>query len=89
VLVVLVASAVGTALLGWRFRSFWLRYPLLAGGLVLLLTFIVVRAISFHHVDLFLRFRVGGVKMNWFLELSGIAMIALAAMRDTPARKRE
>ena len=47
-----------------------------------LLTFIVVRAISFHHFDLFLKARVGGLKMNWVLELGGIALVALAALRE-------
>jgi hypothetical protein len=39
-------------------------------------------------VDQFLRFRVAGVRMNWFLELSGIGMIALAAVRETPGKRR-
>jgi len=53
---------------------------LLFCGLVFLLTFIVVRAISFHHVDMFLRSRIAGVKLNWFLELTGIFLVLLAAL---------
>jgi len=82
VLGVLAVSVLTTTLLIFRFRGFWQRHFLLSAGLVFLLTFIVVRAISFHHVDLILKSRVAGVKMNWFLELSGIALVWLAALRD-------
>jgi hypothetical protein len=82
VLGALAGSFLITAFLVVRFRSFWKRHFLLAAGLAFLLTFIVVRAISFHHVDAFLKFQVAGVKMNWFLELTGIALIWLAAVLD-------
>jgi hypothetical protein len=65
-----------------RFRGFWKSHFLLASGLVFLLTFIVVRAISFHHVDMLLKHEVSGVRMNWFLELTGIGLIWLAAIWD-------
>jgi hypothetical protein len=79
---VLAISIATTVLLAVRFRGFWKRSPLLGAGLAFLLTFIVVRAISFHHVDVFLNHAVAGVRMNWFLELSGIAMVGLAAFLD-------
>lgn len=79
---VLALALITTVLLAFRFRGFWKRSPLLAAGLAFLLTFIVVRAISFHHVDAFLKHMVAGVRMNWFLELSGIAMVWLAALLD-------
>lgn len=82
VLGVLAASFLTTAFLILRFRGFWKSHFLLAAGLAFLVTFIVVRAISFHHVDALLKSRVEGVKMNWFLELTGIALIWLAALRD-------
>lgn len=64
-----------------EFRRLWL--PLV--GLGFLLTFIVVRAASFHHVDVFLNHGPGGVRMNWILELGGIAMIAYPAWRTAQA----
>jgi len=82
VLGVLLSSAFLALGLGWRFRHFWILYPLLFSGLVFLLTFIVVRAISFHHVDMFLRTRLAGMKMNWILELTGIFLVLLAALRE-------
>jgi len=66
----------------WKYRSFWRSHTLLVSGLFFLLTFIVLRAISFHHVDQFLGSRVEGVKMNWLLELTGIFLVALAAARE-------
>jgi hypothetical protein len=82
VLGVVGSSALLTAFMAWRFRNFWKRHFLLAAGLAFLLTFIVVRAISFHHVDVFLKREISGVRMNWFLELGGIALIWGAAVSD-------
>lgn len=76
----------GAGIFGWwsiqRFRTFWARHTLLAGGLLFLLTFIVVRAISFHHFEDFLRFHAFGAKMNWVMELTGIFLVCLAAARE-------
>ena len=66
----------------WRFRPFWRNHKLLSAGALFLLTFIAVRAVSFHHVDEFLGHRVFGFRMNWVLELTGIALINLAAARE-------
>jgi hypothetical protein len=79
---VVAVSLLITGYLIFRFRDFWRRHFLLGSGLTFLLTFIVVRAISFHHFEVFLVYRVAGVKMNWFLELSGIALVWLAAIMD-------
>lgn len=54
-------------------------WPLL--GMVALLSFIVIRAASFHHIDLLLRSEVFGIQTNWALELSGIAMVFWGAYR--------
>ena len=48
-------------------------------GSVCLLAFIVVRAASFHRVDLFLGSEFIGLKMNWILEMSGIGIILAGA----------
>jgi hypothetical protein len=50
-------------------------------GLVCLMVFIIVRATSFHHVDLMLHLEIGGWRLNWILELGGIACITLAVLR--------
>jgi hypothetical protein len=54
---------------------------LAAAGAIMLLTFIVVRAASFHHVDMVLGRVLGGVRINHLLELGGISIIAAAATR--------
>jgi hypothetical protein len=81
----------GAGLLGswvvWRFNGFWRRHLLLAAGLLFLSTFIVVRAISFHHFDSILKLSFLGMKVNWILELGGIFLIGLAAVREPLARK--
>ncbi len=86
VLGVVGMAGVAGAWFVWQRHTFWMRHKLLSSGLFFLLTFIVVRAISFHHFDVFIKSEhFGGVRMNWVLELGGIAMICLAALRE-PAR---
>src|SRR5687768_13748308 len=80
ILVVIAGAAAFGGWFMWRFRQFWRSHMLLLAGLLFLLTFIVVRATSFHHVDVFLGRRVMGFKMNWALELTGIFLISLAAV---------
>jgi hypothetical protein len=81
--IVAVATACGAALGGmfWAARrTFKRRWPAIA-GIVFILGFVVIRAASFHHVDLFLAARLGGMKWNWILELGGIAVVSVAAVR--------
>jgi len=75
------AGAAVACLLGWALQGYWRRYLRVWSGLVLLLTFIVVRAASFHHVDQFLMADIGGLRMNWVFELGGLALIASGAWR--------
>lgn len=49
-------------------------------GLGFVCLFVVVRAASFHHVDIFLGSAIGGVKMNWLLELPGPTLVGLVAL---------
>lgn len=58
----------------------------LAGlGLVLIAVFVLVRAASFHHVDRLLAARLLHFKLNWLLELGGVAVVLVGALR----RRRE
>ena len=50
----------------------------LAGG-IFLGCFILIRASSFHHVDQMLGMDLGGLKVNWILELGSISCIGIAA----------
>ena len=71
-LIFLIASA-------WCTRRRRREYWLLLLGETFTVTFIVLRAASFHHVDVLLGTHIVGVKVNWALELTGIGVIALAA----------
>ena len=58
-------------------------------GAVFVVTFILVRASSFHHMDTLICSRQFGVKMNWVLEWSGIAVVFFAALfRQAQNNKR-
>jgi cytochrome bd-type quinol oxidase subunit 2 len=74
-------ALVAATALGMAFHRFWRQHALLGVGLVVLLTFIAVRAIGFHHLDILLHTAWAGVKFNWAMELSGIALVTWAALR--------
>jgi len=50
-------------------------------GCVILFSFILIRASSFHHMDIFINMKLVGVKMNWLLELGGLAIIGVGGFR--------
>lgn len=59
-------------------------------GAIFLLAFIVVRASSFHHMDRLISATFIGFKMNWLLELTGLALIIINArslLKRTPKKK--
>ena len=58
-------------------------------GFAVLLAFVAIRAAGFHHIDRFIGFELGNVRVNWVLELGGITAIAVnAAARRHFARHR-
>lgn len=79
-----IAAGGGLAiLLLWRSVGMLQRNMRLAvGGLIFVFTYVVIRAASFHHVDVFIHSRLFGVKWNWIFELSGIFVILYAAWRE-------
>jgi hypothetical protein len=74
--VIAVACAVGLLVLLRRTRH---ATRLAAFGATLLMAFILIRASSFHHVDLFIRAEWWNVRGNWFAEIGGIAIIIAGA----------
>jgi len=42
--------------------------------------FVLIRAASFHHFDQFIGYSVGGFRMNWLMELGGIALVMIGAL---------
>lgn len=85
-----VTALIGAAIFGcwfiWRFHALWAGHWLLATGLSLLLTLTVVRVISFHPVDVFLHTTILGLRMNRALELAGILLVSLAALKERSGR---
>jgi len=85
VVLVGVLGVLGIVVLGWMSRgaswSCWLALV----GIVYLFAFVAIRAASFHHVDRFLKFPLGGTRVNVLLELGGIACIAIAALAEARA----
>jgi drug/metabolite transporter (DMT)-like permease len=78
--VALVCAGALAAFLWAARRTFKRRWPAIA-GMLYILGFVVIRAASFHNVDAFLGARLGGLKWNWILELGGILIVAMAALR--------
>jgi hypothetical protein len=81
VIAVAAAGATTFVFLAWKIRNVLRESIVLLLGLCSLITFIVIRAASFHHVDVLLGSELMGVRVNWILELGGIALIALSAAR--------
>ncbi len=74
-----LVSVAAFVFLVWKTRSVFRGRTLLLIGLSMLLLFVVMRAASFHHVGVFLGWRVVGLKLNWLLELGSIALVAVSA----------
>jgi hypothetical protein len=51
-----------------------------------LLTFVLVRASSFHHVDEALGWQLGGLRLNGILEMGSLCLIGRAARKRTRVR---
>jgi hypothetical protein len=63
-------------------RNLFGRFKLASVGLYFLLSFIVIRAASFHHFEEMLGYRLFGAEMNWLLELTGIYLIFIAGLHE-------
>ena len=50
-------------------------------GCIILFVFILIRASSFHHMDIFINMKVADVRMNGILELGGLAIIGTGGLR--------
>lgn len=82
VLMVAAAGVGAFALLAWKSRSVLRERTLLLVGLSALIVFIVIRAASFHHVDVLINSRLLGVRFNVILELGAVVLIAISAARS-------
>lgn len=55
-------------------------------GMAIVLAFVLIRAASFHRVDQFIGQRILGLKWNWILEMGGISIVLLSAIRRRHSR---
>jgi hypothetical protein len=82
---IVIFATVSITVFTWftlKFRDLFKRFSLAFCGLFFLISFIIIRAASFHHFDALIGFRISGVRMNWILELTGIYMIVLAGFKE-------
>lgn len=79
VLFIFLAGLAALAATAWYLRNSLRRYRLALIGLTYLIFFVILRAASFHHVDILLKSGAGGIHLNHLLELAGIVTIAWSA----------
>lgn len=78
---VAAGGAIGLGLLALLMRGILGRVWLALVGLGFVCVFVVIRAASFHHVDMLLGASTAGIKLNWLLELPGPILVTLVALR--------
>ena len=86
VLALAVIAVFAVAALRHWFNRSPLSVKTAAACLVLLLSFVLVRAISIHVVDEWVTTEFAGIRAGWWLELAGIAVIMLSAVNCARAR---
>ena len=81
---VILGLLVGMVLLAivlWRvMRGTLARSGAALAGLVLVLGFVAIRAVGFHHVDALIKLDVMNMRLNWLFELTGPVLISLAGL---------
>jgi len=71
------AAVLGLVLLGFLMRRLAPGVWISAAGACLVIAYVLVRAASFHKVDIFIHSRILGLKWNWILELGGLFIVLL------------
>ncbi|MEJ2141390.1 MAG: hypothetical protein P8Y24_03380 [Gammaproteobacteria bacterium] len=82
-LFIIFIAASGVGVLALLVRKYWamldyIKITLI--GCVILFIFILIRAMSFHHVDIFIHTKLAGIKMNWLFEIGGLSVIWIGAL---------
>ena len=81
IILIAVTCLVIGVVLAWALRRDFDHIWMALVGVALLLAFVAIRAAGFHYFDRFIGFEFANIKMNWALELGGIALIAVNALR--------
>jgi len=86
IVVFAAASALAFIWFAKKYRESFSRYKLVFCGLFFLLSFVIIRAATFHHFNELIQIRLFfGLTVNWALELTGIYMIILAELKEMMA----
>lgn len=64
--------------------NLWRSYKLVWSGLILLCAFILIRAASFHHIDILIRHTLLGLELNVLLENLALVLIILGTFFHRP-----
>jgi hypothetical protein len=88
-LAISVVAGAGLAYFTWLTRSAFRQRLLALLGMVFTVCFILIRASSLHHIDTVLEWRVAGVKTDWILEIGGILLVIIAALKAIEAPRKE
>lgn len=76
----LVVGALGAVVGARRYwATLWHEYRAAFVGVCLLLAFIVIRAATFHHIDLLFRMDIGATSLGRALEIVGVLVVAGAS----------
>lgn len=76
------------AFLLWYFRGEMSHNWWAIIGVVFLMSFVFIRASSFHHFDVLINYEFSGIRMNWVLELSGILLICIQSLLNLQIEKK-
>jgi hypothetical protein len=79
--VLALVSAAGAFFFFWLNRHHWREQACMLAGALFLLTFVLLRAASFHHFQEFFAVPLGSVKLHRVIELFAIAWVAGAAIK--------
>ena len=84
VVVLAIFGVLSMIALSWWTAGQWRRYWPVLIGVTLLIIFVLIRSASFNSVDYFLgKWRViGPFSMKYVVELAGVLVVGLAALRD-------
>ncbi len=69
--------------------NLWRQYKLVWTGLFLLCAFILIRAASFHHIDIYIRESLFGLELNVVLENFALLMIVAGTFLHQPTKYPE
>ena len=82
VLVIAVSGVVALSVLLKLTRDLLPRHVLAFVGLAILAVFLIMRAASFHDLEAVIRLEILGMRLSWYLEMSGVLCVGTCAVRN-------